>query len=162
MMKAVITGQLEANMREFWSERLLFRAELFLAIYDSVYYRERSHASSASGRRFSKWASGEANKNREQARAWIRDGSPEITDSTMGFGYVWSMLQTLGNMSWELDRFIECMERLWSEVDKDHSIGRRVITIMQGLQQETVGRAVVIDRHAEFWEIIGETNRVGR
>lgn len=138
---------------EITPQRSFISAILFCAIRDSVYWHPAppQHSMNPNTRKSRYYRSMNARKNREEARAWIREASTARTTETLGFGYIWDMLTHLGAVEWSIEDFISNMEKLWSAADKDHAIGARIIKHMGWLFIETAdGKRAKLDRDAEF------------
>jgi hypothetical protein len=107
--------------------------QLFVAILDSVSYPPpiTSKITNPDTVRNYEHKAVVFEKDREEARQWIRDCNLNVDDRSLGFGYVWGMLQEMESVRWEIGAFVERMEELWETVDKDPSLGR-VITKLIG------------------------------
>ena len=135
--------------------RAFLSHELYCAVMDSVLHAppiddKIKNPNTRKSRAFQKE---NIDHNREQARAWIRDGYMGVDETTGGFGYVWEMLRFLGSVKWDLELFVEEMEKLWEAVDKDPAQAKKITTIMRAISAERGMEKSRIDKAAEIAKI---------
>jgi len=145
----------EACQSLIHSHRMFLSAMLLAGIRDSVYYHPAPDESvrnpnTLKSRHYSHKA---ANKNRLEARDWIRSAEMARSQRGLGFGYVWSQLETIGSITWSIDRFIKHMEKIWEACDKNTSLGAEIIKMIGIVLGETDGRQSQVDISAPFKEI---------
>lgn len=135
-------------------ERKLLAAAMFCAIGDSVFYfAEGSPSTNKSTIKSRRYRRREADRNRNEAREWIRAGEFGADDQGFGFGYIWAMLQKVDAVHYDLDAFIAEMETIWRAVDKQPKLGNRIISLIHGIVAETKGYRVTIDRNGTFADV---------
>lgn len=106
-------------------------AHFLCALRDSFRYLKHKD-DTIQGRYYNK----RAEREREEAREWFRDGSRACGKSGIGFGFVWDVMSAGGRTMTHPDKFLRLAESLWVKADRDPRFGRK---ISKQIQQEITG-----------------------
>jgi len=87
--------------------------------------------------------------HRAAARRWISAAEMFNDSNGFGFGYAWSQLAWGGSSIGDVDRFVEVMKMVWSAVDKNPSLGKRLAAMFRGMKAKVQSRFGE-DNHKEF------------
>lgn len=108
------------------------RSHLVAAMRDSFYYPTRNFkpGAPAAARAQGRYEIKSAALEREDVRNWMRSRGMQCDGDGIGFGFVWACLEVFGVTHVTLDDFMNKMEHMWAAADRDPSVGREVIHLI--------------------------------